>query len=31
VVATVRHMTSSSGVGKFQVAWFLLNRGYYVH
>jgi len=28
MMATVRHMTSSSGLRKFQAAWFLLNRGY---
>jgi len=28
MMATVRHVTSSSGLGKFQAAWFLLNRGY---
>jgi hypothetical protein len=27
-VATVRHVTSSSGLRKFQAAWFLLQRGY---
>jgi len=28
MTATVRHVTSSSGLRKFQAAWFLLNRGY---
>jgi hypothetical protein len=28
VMATVRHVTSSSGRRKFQAAWFLLNRVY---
>jgi len=28
MMATVRHVTSSSGLRKFQAAWFLLNRGY---
>jgi len=28
MMATVHHMTSSSGLRKFQAAWFLLNRGY---
>jgi hypothetical protein len=28
MMATVRHVTSSSGLGKLQAAWFLLNRGY---
>ena len=27
-MATVRHVISSSGLRKFQVAWFLFNRGY---
>jgi len=29
MMATVHHMTSSSGLKKFQAAWFLLNRGYH--
>jgi len=28
MMATVLHVTSSSGLRKFQAAWFLLNRGY---
>jgi len=28
VTATVHHVTSSSGLIKFQAAWFSLNRGY---
>jgi hypothetical protein len=28
MMATVRHVTSSSGLRKFQAAWFLLNRVY---
>jgi hypothetical protein len=28
VMATVGHVTSSSGLKKFQAAWFLLNQGY---
>jgi hypothetical protein len=28
MITTVRHMTSSLGLRKFQAAWFLLNRGY---
>jgi len=28
MMATVRHVTSSSGLRKFQAIWFLLNRGY---
>jgi hypothetical protein len=28
MMATERHVTSSSGLKKFQAAWFLLNRGY---
>jgi hypothetical protein len=28
MMALVRHMTSSSGIRKFQAAWFLLNRVY---
>jgi len=28
MMAIVRHVTSSSGLRKFQAAWFLLNRGY---
>jgi len=30
VMATVRHVTFSSGLRKFQAAWILLNRGYFV-
>jgi len=30
MMATVRHVTSNSGLGKFQAAWFLLNRRYKV-
>jgi len=29
MMATVRHVTSSSGLRTFQVVWFLLNRGYH--
>jgi len=28
MMATICHMTSSSGLRKFQADWFLLNRGY---
>jgi len=28
MMANVRHVTSSSGLTKFQAAWFLLKRGY---
>jgi len=28
MMASVRHVTSSSGIWKFQTAWFLLNKGY---
>jgi len=28
MMATLIHVTSSSGLRKFQAAWFLLNRGY---
>jgi len=28
MMETVRHVPSSSGLRKFQAAWFLLNRGY---
>jgi hypothetical protein len=28
MMATVRHVTSSSGLRKFQATWFLFNRGY---
>ena len=28
MMATVRHVTSSSGLRKFQAAWFLLNKEY---
>jgi hypothetical protein len=28
MMATVHHMTSSSGLRKFQASWFSLNRGY---
>jgi len=28
MMATVRQVTSSSGLRKFQAAWFLSNRGY---
>jgi len=28
MMATVRHVTSSSGLEKLQASWFLLNRGY---
>jgi len=28
MMETVRHVTFSSGLRKFQAAWFLLNRGY---
>jgi len=28
MTATVHHLTTSSGLRKFQAAWFLLNRGY---
>jgi len=28
MMTTVRHMTSSLGLRKFQAPWFLLNRGY---
>jgi len=28
MMATVRHVTSSSGLRKFPAAWFSLNRGY---
>jgi len=28
MMATLRHVTSSSGLRKFQAAWFLLNRRY---
>jgi len=28
MIATVRHVTSSLGLRKFQAAWFLLNREY---
>jgi len=28
MMATLRHVTSSSGLREFQAAWFLLNRGY---
>jgi len=28
MMATIRQVTSSSGLRKFQAAWFLLNRGY---
>jgi len=32
MMATVRHVTSSSGLGKFQAAWILLNRWYiFIH
>jgi len=27
MMANVRHVTSSSGLRKFQASWFLLNRG----
>jgi len=27
MMASVRHVTSSSGLREFQVAWLLLNRG----
>jgi hypothetical protein len=27
-MAAVPHVTSGSGLRKFQAAWFLLNRGY---
>jgi len=29
MIRTVCHVTSSSGLRKFQAAWFLLNRGYH--
>jgi len=28
IMTTARHVTSSSGLRRFQAAWFLLNRGY---
>jgi len=30
MMPTVRHVTSSSGLRKFQAAWFLLKRGYII-